>query len=99
MTLPLKEFLRALAIGSLILSETMRNLSDWFVGKVNADVDPERRSLDDEILGEYMDQEWWQAFLANEVGLLTISKIVKEKFLYRYNLVAPLENAFATAWQ
>ena len=66
----------------------MRNLSDLFGGKVSVDVDQERRSLDDEILGEYMDQEWRHAFLDNEVGLLTIIIVVKEKFWHRYNLVA-----------
>ena len=44
------------------------NLSDLFGGKVKVDVDLEKRSLDDEILDEYMDQEWRQEFLASEVG-------------------------------
>ena len=73
----------------------MRNLSDLFGGKVSAEVDLERRSLDDEILGEYMDQEWRQAFLANEVRLLTISLIMTEIFWCRYNLVVPRENVSA----
>ena len=50
----------------------MRNLSDLFGGKVKAEVDPEDSRLDNEILSEYMNQEWRQAFLANEVGLLKI---------------------------
>ena len=51
-----------------MVSATMVNLSDLFSGKVKADVDPGKRSLDDEILGEYMDQEWRQELLASEVG-------------------------------
>ena len=37
-----------------------------------AEVDPENSRLDDEILSEYMSQEWRQAYLANEVGHLKI---------------------------
>ena len=49
----------------------MVNLSDLFGGKVKVDVDQGKCSLDDEILDEYMDQEWRQEFLASEVcGLL-----------------------------
>ena len=51
----------------LFISDTMVNLSDLFGGKVKVDVDPGKRSLDDEILDEYMDQEWRQEFLASEV--------------------------------
>ena len=47
----------------------MKNLSDLFGGNVKAEVDLEKRRLDDEILSEHMNQEWRQAFLANEVGL------------------------------
>ena len=47
----------------------MRNLSDLFGGKVKAEVNLENSRLDDEILSEYMNQEWRQAFLANEVGV------------------------------
>ena len=46
----------------------MVNLSDLFGGKVKVDVDPGKRSLDDEILGDYMDQEWRQEILTSEVG-------------------------------
>ena len=46
----------------------MVNLSDLFGGKVTVEVDSEKRSLDDEILDEYMDQEWRQEFLTSEVG-------------------------------
>ena len=46
----------------------MVNLSDLFGGKVKVDVDPGKCSLDDEILDEYMDQEWRQEFVASEVG-------------------------------
>ena len=49
------------------ISETMKNLSDLFGGKANAEVAPEKRSLDDEILSQYMDQEWRRTCLANEV--------------------------------
>ena len=52
----------------VIISDTMVNLSDLFGGKVRVDVDPGKCSLDDEILDEYMDQEWRQEFLASEVG-------------------------------
>ena len=48
----------------------MVNLSDLFGGKIKVDVDPGKCSLDDEILDEYMDQEWRQEFLASEVGWL-----------------------------
>ena len=50
------------------ISDTMVNLSDLFGGKVKVDADPGKRILDDEILDEYMDQEWRQEFLASEVG-------------------------------
>ena len=53
---------------SIFVSENMVNLSDLFGGKVKVDVDQGKRSLDDEILDEYMDQEWRQEFLASEVG-------------------------------
>ena len=54
----------------------MRNLSDLFGGKVKDVVDPENSRLDDEILSEYMNQEWRKAFLANEVGLPNIQYLL-----------------------
>ena len=53
---------------SIFVLENMVNLSDLFGGKVKVDVDQGKRSLDDGILDEYMDQEWRQEFLASEVG-------------------------------
>ena len=71
----------------LFISVKMRNLSDLFGGKVKAEVDPENSRLDDEILSEYMNQEWRQAFLANEVGLPNISYTY---LFYIFDTVTPL---------